>query len=348
MIGSEPSDTPAVDVHAHHVSRDLLLVDKRFNARRDATWGESLYFDDRFLGPLIPRLTELSLMIEDMDAARITHRLCCTASWLNCYWAEPELGQALCRAINETIARGVAEHPGRLTGLATLPLQDVERAVAELRYGVQTLGLAGASAGTNVNGVYFDDPRFDPFFQCLEELDVPLFFHPDDVAGADRMRDYWLVRLLGNPHEAALSLSRIILGGVLERHPRLKLCFPMGGGSISQLLGRVIHGWQMRPEARVRAPRRPDEYLRRCYFDTILHSEVSLEFLLRTVPPEHVVMGSDYPWDMGQAQPRSFIEASGLPAETQQAVLGGNIGRLLMTDFRIPVPEGPLKREALQ
>ena len=327
----------AVDVHAHHVSRDLLKVDRRFTSHRDSTWGESLHFENRYLGPLIPRLTDLSLSLQDMDQGAISHRLCCSASWLTCYWAEPELGRYIARAINESLADAVGKHKDRLAALATLPLQDVDGSVEELRYAYHRLGIRGASAGTNVNGVYFDDPRFEPLFDALEELDMPLFLHPDEVAGQDRLKDYWLVRLIGNPHEATISLSRMILGGVLERHPKLKVCFPMGGGSVTQLLGRINHGWSVRPEARVHAPRPPAEYLRNCFFDTILHSDLSLRFLLEVVPPEQVVLGSDYPWDMGQANARAFVENSGISEKDRQLVLSANVSRLINTEFGMAV-----------
>jgi len=165
---------------------------------------------------------------------------------------------------------------------------------------------------------------------AVEELAVPVFFHPDDVAGGERLDDFYLGRLIGNPHEATLSLARIILGGVLEQFPGLKLCFPMGGGSIAYLLGRIRHGWEVRPEAKVQAPKSPDEYLRQCYFDTVLHSQEAFDFLVSVVPPEQLVMGSDYPWDMGLEHPREAIEDSAaITAEQKRGVLSGNIERLL-------------------
>ncbi len=269
-------------------------------------------------------------MIENMERCGLSHRICCTASWLGFYWTEPEMGRFLARATNEGIASALARYPNRLLGLATVPLQDVEGAVEELRHAIGVLGLAGVAVGTNVNGAYFDDPRFDPFFEVVQELEVPVFFHPDEVAGRERMGDYWLTRLLGNPHEAALSLSRVILGGVLERFPRLRLCFPLGGGTFAYLLGRIEHGWRVRPEARVKAPKRPLTYLGRCYFDTIVHSQASFEFLVRTVPVSNLVLGSDYPWDMGDPDPRRLVEVAANLTPSQRAdVLGRNVERLL-------------------
>jgi aminocarboxymuconate-semialdehyde decarboxylase len=298
-----------VDVHAHHVPPDLLAVDRRFREVPDERWGSILYYGDRGLGPLPPRLTELSMLLADMDERGVDVRAICNASWLTCYWAEPAFAADLARATNELLARAAAEHPGRIAGLASVPLQDVERAVAELEHAVGTLGLRGVAVGTNVNGTYLDDPRFDDFFAAAERLDVPVFFHPDSVAGADRLRDYYLVRTLGNPHEVAIAIARLVLGGVLERHRSLKLCFPLGGGSVPYLLGRIERTWSVRDEARERVGESPAAQIRRCYFDTILHSSASLRFLLDVVPAGQVVLGSDYPWDMGEADPAAGIRS---------------------------------------
>jgi aminocarboxymuconate-semialdehyde decarboxylase len=209
-------------------------------------------------------------------------------------------------------------------------LQDVDAALRELDHAVTHLRLSGVAVGTSVNGDYYDHPRFRPFFAEVERQGVPLFFHPDDVAGADRLVPFYLGRLIGNPHEASLSLLRIILGGVLEDFPGLKLCFPMGGGSLPLLLGRVENGWAVRPEARARTPRRPTEYLRQCYFDTILHSQAAFDYLVSVVPAEHVVMGSDYPWDMGPESPREVIDSSKAITEDQRlGVLAGNVEQLI-------------------
>lgn len=318
----------AVDVHCHYVSRELLRVDRRFAARAEGAW-EALYFDDRRLGPLPPGLTDLGLTVANMEQTGLTERLCCTASWLTCYWAEPSLGQAITRAMNENIARGVSAFPGRLTGLASLPMQDVDLAVEELHHATKELGLVGAAIGTNVNGIYLDDPRFEPILAAAEEAGTAMFLHPHQVAGGERLKHYGLSRAIGNPHEAATALCRVILGGVLERHPQLKLCFPMGGGSIGLLLGRITHGWSVRPEARLKAPQAPAEYLRRCFFDTVVHSSDSFDFLLDLVPASQLLLGSDWPWDMGLTEPRRLIEDSRLNDEAQGAVLAGNVDRML-------------------
>jgi aminocarboxymuconate-semialdehyde decarboxylase len=294
----------------------------------DDAWEQMLWHGERRLGPLPARLTDVQLLLADMDERRIDIRAIGTASWLQCYWAESALGQELARATNELVAETVARNPERLVGLASLPLQDVDRAIEELDHAVKTLGLRGVVAGTNINGRYFDEPEFEPLFAELERHGVPVFFHPDEVAGADRMTDYYLTRLVGNPHEATLALARLVLGGVIERHPGVRMCFPMGGGSISLLLGRIEHGRRVRPEARVRTEQSPRESLRACYFDTIMHSPQSLAFAFEVLSPSRFVLGSDYPWDMGEADPVGAVEAV-LDGDDRALVLGVTAADLL-------------------
>ena len=319
-------------MHAHFVPGGLVAVDSRFRLVDDATWGRVLRHGDRIMGPMPERLTEIDAVLADMDARRIDVRALTTTSWLTCYWAEPALGQEIARATNELIAAQATAYPQRLVGLATLPLQDIGRSLEELEYAVGRLGLRGVAAGTNVNGRYLDDPSFEPLFEAAERLRVPIFFHPDDVAGADRMADYYLTRLLGNPHEVALALARLILGGVVERFPAARLCFPMGGGSLPFLLGRVENGWRVRGEANAHTERPPAESLRSCYFDTIVHGPEALSFAIATVPATQFMLGSDYPWDMGEPDPVRAVEALDLDDDDRRRVLGGNAVQLLRLD----------------
>jgi aminocarboxymuconate-semialdehyde decarboxylase len=321
---------PVVDVHAHLVPDGVLEIDPRFRVSPDPDWGALLHYGDRFLGPLPEALTQVDVLLAEMDQRRTDVCAVASASWLTCYWAEPSLGRDVARGTNELIAGAVAAHPDRLVGLAGVPLQDVALAVDELEHAVGRLGMRGVAIGTNVNGTYLDDPVFEPFFAAAARLGVPVFLHPDEVAAADKLREYYLTRLIGNPHEVALSLARLVLGGVLERVPELKVCVPLGGGSIPFVLGRIENGWRARSEARMRLQSPPADSFRRCYFDTILHSRASLRFLLDVIPPEQVLLGSDRPWDMGEADPLGALEQlDELPAADRERIAGANAAALL-------------------
>lgn len=319
----------AIDVHCHFVSNELLMADDRLQVAT-VDGGDELFFGSRQLGPLPPELTTLSLLREDMERAHLTGRLLCTASWLTFYWLDAPAAGRLIRSTNEGLASAAQEDPEHLLALASVPLQDVDAAIDEVEYAASELRVAGLAIGTNVKGVYYDDERFDPFFEAVQDLGLPIFFHPDNVGGRTAMEGYALRWLLGNPQEVTTLLTRVLLGGVLERFPRLALCFPLGGGGIAQVIGRLDHGWHAREHARSRSTVPPSTLLRRCYVDSIVHSEAALAQVLSVMSPDNVLLGSDWPWDMGTRDPRAPVDGStGLTAEEKTAVLSRNVERIL-------------------
>lgn len=320
-----------IDTHCHFLPRHFLegLSSDGFSIVNDGG-SEFLHHGNRLLGPLMPRMNDLSVLIEDTERQGFDIRALCTGSWLFCYWAEPAVGARFSRSYNETIA-GIAADHAQFAALGTVPLQDIDLAIAELRHGVEELGFKGFAVCTNVNGVYFDHPRFAPFFEAAQDLDVTLFMHPDNVAGVERLDDYRLVQMIGNPHEAALSLVRIICGGVLDRYPRLKLCAVQAGGSIAYLIGRIDHTWNVHEEASRNIPEQPPSaYLERVYYDSITYVPLPLETLLAHVPPTQIVVGSDYPWHMGEpVAAQSVLALEGIDDATRELMLSGNAARLL-------------------
>lgn len=318
----------AVDVHAHYVSPDIVKWHKSLRLEQ-AGAGARLWFGSRELGPVIPELGSAERNIANMDKAGITRRILCTASWLTWYWLDVDEAVPLVRAANDDLAALVSGRGDRFSGLGSVPLQDTGLAIAEATRCVRELGFVGIAVGTNVNGRYFDDPRLEEFLAGVAALNVPLFFHPDNIAGGDALRSYGLRWLIGNPHEATLALCRLVLGGVLERHAELRVCFPLGGGSMPYVISRLDHGWHARDDVRELIPRAPSDYLDQCYFDTVLHSGTTLEMLLTVVSPQRVILGSDHPWEMGVPEPVRLLESvSSISAEDRTAIAHGNIERL--------------------
>jgi aminocarboxymuconate-semialdehyde decarboxylase len=246
-----------------------------------------------------------------------------------CYWAHPAVGERIARTINDGMASLVRAHPDRLLGLATLPMQDGARAARELARAVGELGLRGAEICTHVNGMDLDDPSLDPVWATAERLGVPFFLHPQNSGDIRRLEDLHLWNLVGFPTETALTVARLILGGVFERHPGLKVILAHGGGYFPYQIGRLDHGYAVRPELAQRLPRRPSDYLGSIYCDSLIHSDVSLRFLLDRMGDEHVVVGSDYPYNMGNPAPVDAIRGLGLGREREARVLGKNLERLL-------------------
>lgn len=318
---------PALDVHAHFVDRRLLKVSDEFRVVSDGSETDRLFYGDRHLGPFVRKLVEIDEHVTAMDEAGIGHRLLCTASWLNFYWLTASEAERLVRAHNELLAEVAASNPRRFSVLASVPLQDPKMAIRMIESAVHTLDAAGIAVGSNVNGAYFDHPQFDEFLAAAADLEVPLFLHPDNVIGGERLNDYALQWLAGNAVEATVALSRVLLGGVFDRHPHLKVGAPLGGGGMVQLLGRLDHGWEKRSDARTGSARPPSHYLDRCWFDTVVHSTPALQVLIDHVGADRLVVGSDYPWAMGVSDPLGALSAVGLPdAELSKVAFDNALG----------------------
>src|SRR5215468_1715256 len=235
----------------------------------------------------------------DMAAAEVEVHVLSATPQTYYYDQEPSLA-ATCAALqNDQIAKLVKAYPDRFLGIATLPMQAPQRAAEELRRAVRTLGLRGAMIGSNVQGRNLDDPALEPLWAEAAALGAFMIVHPMNVAGADRLRSYYLNNLIGNPLDTTIAAACLVFGGVLERHPALNFLMVHGGGFIPYQGGRWVHGWQVRPEPKVHLKESPAPYLDRFVYDTILHSKTSLEFLIASVGAARVFLGSDYPYDMG-------------------------------------------------
>jgi aminocarboxymuconate-semialdehyde decarboxylase len=227
------------------------------------------------------------------------------------------------------VAELVRSHPDRFVGLATLPMQDPERAAAELDRAVAKLGLRGAEICTHINGRDLDHPSLRPVYAAAERLGVPLFLHPQNWGDMRRFQDYALWNLAGFPLETALAASHLIMGGVFEQFPRLRVILAHGGGYLPYQVGRLDHGYAARREVRERLPRRPSDYLANLYCDSLTHSARSLRFLLDRMGDGHVVIGSDYPFNMGDERPVEAVLALRLSPDVEAKVLVKNLAGLL-------------------
>jgi aminocarboxymuconate-semialdehyde decarboxylase len=248
-------------------------------------------------------------------------------TWL--YGQEAAVGVTASAIQNDEIARHVKEHPERFSGIATLPMQAPDKAAEELRRAIRKLGLHGAMIGSNIGGKNLDDPSFEPLWAAAEELDAFMMIHPGNVAGADRLRSYYLGNLIGNPLDTTIAGACLIFGGVLERHPKLNFIMSHGGGFIPYQGGRWVHGWEVRPEPKVHVKHSPAPYLDRFLYDTILHAQAPLEFLISSVGANRVFLGSDYPYDMGTGECVRQVRAANISAADRDIILGGHAAKIL-------------------
>jgi aminocarboxymuconate-semialdehyde decarboxylase len=236
----------------------------------------------------------------------------------------------VCQIVNDAIAEDALRFPGRMVAMGILPLQEVGEAVRELERIVKQHRMRSVLIPTNVAGKNFDEPEFFPFFERAEELNVLIFMHPHEVAGAERMARYWLSNLIGNPLDTTIAQASLIFGGVLERLPRLKICCAHAGGYSPWIRGRWRHGQANRREAQGKISRSVDEYLGRFYFDTCIFDRASLEFLIHRMGSDHVLLGTDYPTPMIDAgQVPAITALAALSPADKDNVLGGNAARLL-------------------
>jgi aminocarboxymuconate-semialdehyde decarboxylase len=255
------------------------------------------------------QLTSVEQRIKDMDRMGIDIQALSVAPPQYYYWADPELAERLARMQNEHLAELVEGHPDRFVGLATVPLQDVAASVRELDYCVGQLGFRGAEICTNVNGLDLDDPRFRPFFAKAQELDVVVVLHPHGYTQGERLMDYYLSNVIGNPLDSAVALTRIIFGGVLEELPNLKLCVVHGGGYLPFYSSRMDHAYHKRPEGRHHITRPPSSYLSQVYVDSVVYDAPHLKFLIEQMGADHVLLGTDYPYDMGHYDPLGQLDS---------------------------------------
>ncbi|HJY62958.1 MAG TPA: amidohydrolase family protein, partial [Ignavibacteria bacterium] len=214
------------------------------------------------------------------------------------------------RYLNDHIAQVVNSYPDRFIGLATLPMQDTKLAIKELDRCMKELNLAGIEVGTQIHGKNLDDENIFEIFRACEETGAAVFIHPWDMLGKDRMDKYWLPWLVGMPAETSLAICSMIFGGVFEKLKNLRVCFAHGGGSFPFTLGRIEHGFNVRPDlVATKNKINPREYLGRFYLDSLVHDELALDYLVSLIGEDHVVMGSDYPFPLGEHEPGKLIES---------------------------------------
>lgn len=323
-----------IDVHAHYVPRSFLEAIEKEGApygaslRRDGG-NPTILLAGRPYGPITRHYYETKPRLAEMDKAGVDMQVLSLNPPM-VYWADAGLGTRLARLYNDELAATVAGRPDRLAGLATVPLQDVPAAVAELGRAICQLGLRGVYIGSNVCGKELDHPDLLPFFAQVEALRAPVFIHPIDVLGSERLGSYYLHNGLGNPFDTAVAAARLIFGGILDRFPRLQVCLAHAGGALPYLIGRLDRVYRVRKEAREKVRRPPSTYLRRLYYDTITHHGPALRYLVGLMGADRVALGSDYRFDMGLSDPAGAVRAVRQLSRTDRSViLGGVAARLL-------------------
>jgi aminocarboxymuconate-semialdehyde decarboxylase len=260
--------------------------------------------------------------IEECDASGVDVQVLSTVPVMFSYWAERKDGAEIARFLNDHIAEIVERFPQRFIGLGTVPMQDTELAIHELER-CKELGLVGVQIGTNINQQNLGDDRFFDFFAACQRLDMAIFVHPWDMMGEKDMQKYWLPWLVGMPAECSRAICSLIFSGTLERLPQLRICFAHGGGAFPATLGRIEHGFNVRPDLFTDNPYGPRRYLSRIYFDSLVHEPAKLNYLINLVGSDQVMLGSDYPFPLGEAEPGKLIDSMNFDQSIKEMLLSG-------------------------
>ncbi|MGA2716019.1 MAG: amidohydrolase family protein [Bryobacteraceae bacterium] len=324
---------PVIDAHAHWYPEEWLKAAEAAGpssglkvTRAAGVW--SLTGEWTGVPAVTPDYIDLDLRLKKMDRQGVDiHALSLTTPMT--HWASPDLGLKLSRMFNDAASQAHSAHPNRFVVMATLPMQAPQLALAELQRAAKLPGVRGIYLPTTVKGKELDDASFSPIYAECERLGFPVFLHPVETIGKDRTGEFYLRNLLGNPYDTGVAAAHLIFGGVLDRFPSLEILLPHAGGTLPGIVGRLDHGVVVRPE--LKHMKRPaSAYLRRFTYDTITHNDALLMNLIGLVGADRVVLGSDYPFDMGYERPVEVVERlKDLSAKDKDQILGKTAARLL-------------------
>jgi aminocarboxymuconate-semialdehyde decarboxylase len=335
MSRAQLGDGPVIDIHCHRecaVAADFMKEAQTAAGKVPLGHGNATTraVNERQLATIKPKMDDLEVRLADMDAMGVEVQAVAIAVYQYYYWAEAELGAKVSRMMNEEVVEATSRYGGRFTPLGTVPLQDTAAAVAELRYLVQELGMRGIEIGTHVEGEEISSPRLEPFWAEVERLGVAVVIHTHGTTHAQRLQGHNFVNIIGHPIEATLAQAHLIFSGVLERYPALKILVVHGGGYLPAYPGRIDHGWRAREDISEGVVKPPGEYLRQFYFDTMVFEPEQLRFLIDRYGADHVLLGTDYPYDMGDDDPLATVGGvAGLSQDQIDLITGGNAARLL-------------------
>jgi aminocarboxymuconate-semialdehyde decarboxylase len=320
-----------IDSHAHVVIPQILQEFRDGSWTKDIKRKEGTINHRRYSDKLFRETMDVEAILADMKEMRIDKMAISPTPSMLFYELSPEAGLHASQIQNNAIAKLAMDYPNHFAGLAAIPLQEVNLAVVELKRAVQGLGLNGVVIGSSVEGLHLGNPKFLPFWQAVADMDLFVFIHPSFVRSYDikTMTAYHLHNLFGNPMETGLTAADIVFSGLLERFPGLKILLSHGGGVMPWLIGRWVHGYEVRAEPKSFLKKSPIESIKKLYVDTIIHDPRALRYLVDTFGADHVLLGSDFPAEMGPEFPVDEVERMNFTGDEKEQILGGNAKRLM-------------------
>ena len=325
-----------IDVHTHILPAQIPDFASRFGVKGfirlqecpGCTDLDMVTDEGKFFRRIDRRCFDPDHRVKDLEQLGVNQQALSTLPVMFSYWTHAKHGAEICQFLNDHLLEVQQQHPARFYVLGSVPLQDTDLAVRELERIMQS-GAAGVQIGSNVNGMNLSDRRFDEFWRACETMGAAVFVHPWNMMGQERMPDYWLPWLVGMPAESSLAICSLIFGGVFDRFPQLRVAIAHGGGSFPFTLGRIEHGHRSRPDLVAKDnPNSPRDYLKRFFVDSLVHDTQALLYLVDLFGEDQIVLGSDYPFPLGEDRPGQLVEAS-LPEKARDQILYRNALRFL-------------------
>jgi aminocarboxymuconate-semialdehyde decarboxylase len=327
-----------IDIHTHIMPENMPKWTEKFG------YGEFIHLEHRnceacmMKGDKVFRVVQENSYKEEvrrkeMEDTKVDIQVLSTVPVLFNYWAKPQDGYDTSRFFNDHIAETVSKEPNHFIGLGTLPMQDTDLAIKEMERCMKELKMPGIEIGTNINGKNLSSPELIPFYEAAENLGCALFVHPWEMMGEDQMQQYWLPWLVGMPAETSRAICSMIFGGIFEKFPKLRVAFAHGGGSFPYTLGRIEHGFKVRPDlTAVDNPVSPVNYLGKFWVDSLVHDKNAFSYLMELMGEDNICLGSDYPFPLGEHKPGRLIEKMDLGKKITNKLLYKNAIRWLGID----------------
>ena len=319
-----------IDIHTH------IMPDKMPNWVQKFGYGEFIHLEhrnckacmmkgDRLFREVEENCFDASMRLKEMNETNVDVQVLSTIPVLFNYWAKPADGLETSRFFNDHIAGTVIKHPAKFIGIGTVPLQDTDMAIAEMERCITELKMPGLEIGTNINGLNLGDESFFPFYKRAEELGCALFVHPWEMMGENQMQKYWLPWLVGMPAETSRAICSLIFSGVMEKFPKLRIAFAHGGGSFPLTIGRIEHGFHVRPDlVAIDNAIHPRDYIGKFWIDSLVHDEKAMQYIIEVMGEDSICLGSDYPFPLGEHHPGSLIGQMALDNRVKEKLLYKN------------------------